>query len=88
MLGAKVTTPTIDGSVGLSVPPGASSGRVLRLRGRGVARGAQKARGDQLVELKVVVPSKPDERLREFMVEWRKTHGFDPRADLIREAGR
>jgi DnaJ-class molecular chaperone len=88
VLGAKVTTPTIDGSVGLSVPPGASSGRVLRLRGRGVARGAQKARGDQLVELKVVVPSKPDERLREFMVEWRKTHGFDPRADLIREAGR
>lgn len=82
VLGAKVTTPTIDGSVGLSVPPGASSGRVLRLRGRGVAR------GDQLVELKVVVPSEPDERLRAFMTEWRKTHGFDPRADLIREAGR
>lgn len=86
ILGGKVSTPTIDGPVGLTVPPGASSGRVLRLRGRGIARAGQAARGDQLVELKIVVPSKPDEGLRSFLSDWRKSHADDPRADLLREA--
>lgn len=86
VLGGKVTTPTIDGPVGLTVPPGASSGRVLRLRGRGVARAGQKTKGDQKVELKVVVPPDPDGSLRDFLSEWRKSHAFDPRADLMKEA--
>lgn len=38
VLGGKVTAPTIDGPVGLTIPPGTSSGQVLRLRARGVAR--------------------------------------------------
>lgn len=86
VLGAKVTAPTIDGPVGLTVPPGASSGRVLRLRGRGVTRAGQKAKGDQLVDLKIVVPSDPDAQLRDFLAEWRKAHAFDPRADLLKGA--
>jgi DnaJ-class molecular chaperone len=84
VLGAKVTAPTIDGPVGLTVPSGASSGRVLRLRGRGVARAGQKTKGDQLVELKITVPANPDAALRDFLSEWRKTHSFDPRADLMK----
>lgn len=86
VLGGKVSAPTIDGPVGLTVPPGASSGRVLRLRGRGIARAGQAAKGDQLVELKIVVPSNPDEGLRSFLSDWRKSHADDPRADLLREA--
>ncbi len=86
VLGGKVTAPTIDGPVGLTIPPGASSGRVLRLRGRGVAPPGGKAKGDQRVELKVVVPPDPDADLREFLSEWRKEHGFDPRADLMKGA--
>jgi DnaJ-class molecular chaperone len=86
VLGGKVTTPTIDGLVDLTVPPGASSGRVLRLRGRGVARARQKTKGDQKVELKVVVPPDPDESLRDFLSEWRKNHRFDPRVDLMKGA--
>ncbi len=86
VLGGKVTAPTIDGAVGLTIPPGASSGRVLRLRGRGVARTGQKAKGDQKVELKIVAPPDPDAGLRDFLTEWRKTHAFDPRAELLKGA--
>lgn len=86
ILGGKVTAPTIAGPVGLTIPPGASSGRILRLRGRGVARAGGKA-GDQKVELKIVVPSEPDAKLRDFLTEWRKSHSSDPRADLMKGAG-
>ena len=54
-LGCSVVVPTLDGPVQLRVPPGSSSGRLLRLRGRGLQQGQQ--RGDQLVEIRLVVPS-------------------------------
>ncbi len=85
VLGGKVTAPTIDGPVGLTIPAGASSGRVPRLRGRGAARPGQKTKGDQRVTLRIVVPPQPDDALRDFMTEWRKTHATDPRADLQSE---
>ena len=86
ILGGKVTVPTIDGPVGLKIPPNANSGRVLRLRGRGVAPEGKTTKGDQKVELKVVVPKTADAGLRDFLTEWRKTHAFDPRHDLMKGA--
>ena len=81
ILGGKVETPTIDGPVSLTVPKGANSGQVLRLRGRGVkARGG--ARGDQRVELRIVSPAKVDDELAHFMEDWRKTHAYDPRKGM------
>ena len=53
-LGCVVLVPTLDGDVRLRVPPGSSSGRLLRLRGRGLSQGER--RGDQLVEIAIVVP--------------------------------
>lgn len=79
VLGAKVPVETIDGRVNVSVPPGASSGQVLRLRGRGVKTRGKDSRGDQLVELRIVMPGKVDAELTQFMEEWRKTHAYDPR---------
>lgn len=76
VLGAKVETPTIAGPVALSIPAGASSGRVLRLKGRGV-RG-----GDQFVTLRVVVPAQPDPELQEFLRGWRDRHPQDPRKGM------
>ncbi|OOY21991.1 molecular chaperone DnaJ [Thioclava sp. DLFJ5-1] len=86
VLGGKVTTPTIDGPVGLTIPAGASSGQVLRLRGRGIANAKRKTKGDQRVELEIVTPPSIDEGLRDFLTEWRKTHSFDPRVDLMKRA--
>lgn len=95
VLGGKVTTPTIDGPVGLTIPAGASSGRVLRLRGRGIERVGRKTKGDQKVELQIVVAPETDPEvgpatntaLRDFLSEWRKTQSFDPRAELLKGAG-
>jgi DnaJ-class molecular chaperone len=79
--GAKVTVPTIDGPVRISVPPGSNSGRSLRLKGRGVAApGAP--RGDQYVRLVVMLPDRPDAELAEYVRRWAEKHPYDPRADL------
>lgn len=81
VLGAKVPAPTIGGEVSVTVPAGASSGRILRLRGRGVQRRKSTEKGDQLIELRIVMPPKIDDELRNFMESWRKTHAYDPRGD-------
>jgi len=67
--GAKVKVPTADGPVMLSVPPGSSSGKTLRIKGRGfTARGG--ARGDQLVKLEIMLPE-GDEDLARRLDGWR-----------------
>lgn len=76
-LGGKVETPTIDGKVALTIPRGATTGQVLRLRGRGVKRGDK--RGDQRVRLKIVAPPAIDPELAAFFETWRETHAYDPR---------
>jgi len=82
ILGAKVEVPTISGPVKLTIPKGASSGQVLRMRGRGVAPRGREQRGDQLVELKIVAPPKIDEELSSFMASWRRKHAYDPRKGM------
>ncbi len=57
VLGCQVVVPTLNGAVKLTVPPGSPRGRLLRLRGRGLEWGEQ--RGDQLVEVRIVVPEHP-----------------------------
>lgn len=86
ILGAKVTAPTISGHVNLTIPKGASSGRVLRLRGRGVVHSGGSPAGDQLVELKIVPPPEIDASLHDFLTEWRKSHSHNPREGLLNEA--
>lgn len=83
VLGAKIATPTIDGSVNLSIPKGASSGQVLRLRGRGVKPANASTAGDQHVEISIVSPPEIDQELADFMKNWREKHAYDPRADLF-----
>lgn len=81
VLGAKVEVPTIWGRVSMTVPKGAKSGDVLRLKGKGI-KGRQGRAGDQYVILKIVTPDRIDEDLSKFMETWRKTHRYDPRSRL------
>jgi len=67
--GAKITVPTIDGPVSMTVPAGSNAGTRLRLRGRGVARKGGAA-GDQYVTLKLVLPKEPDSALKDFVKSW------------------
>ncbi len=82
VLGGKVETPTINGTVKLNIPKGASCGQVLRLRERGVKSPRRKKRGDQKVELRIVMPPKVDASLENFMKDWRKDHAYDPRKGM------
>lgn len=77
VMGAKVTVPTIDGNVAVTIPPATNTGAVLRLKGRGI-QGAN-GRGDQLVTLKVVLPEN-DPEFRKLVEKWGHRHGYDPRA--------
>lgn len=76
--GASIRVPTVEGPVNVKVPAGSSSGKVLRLRGRGFHRKAGE-RGDQLVTLMVDVPAN-DAELAKFVADW--TGGGNPRAAL------
>lgn len=83
VLGATVSVPTLDGSVGVRIPPNTADGRTLRLKGRGVPRRAGGA-GDLLVTVKVAVPPKLDDAGVEAMKAYadaEQASGFDPRAD-------
>ena len=62
VLGTRLTVPTLDGPVRITVPPGTSSGRSLRLKGKGIARPGG-GRGDQYVRLLVTLPDPPDAAL-------------------------
>jgi len=79
VLGGKVRVPTVDGPVMLSVPKGSSSGKVLRLKGKGFT-GKKGQRGDQLVTLMVDVPDDAD--LARFLEGWGGKGKANPRASL------
>lgn len=77
--GASVRVDTVDGAVEVKVPKGAKEGTKLRLRGKGVSRGKDGSRGDQFVEIHIVLPEGADDALAQFMAEWEKTHPQNPR---------
>jgi DnaJ-class molecular chaperone len=78
VLGAKVKVPTPEGPVMLTVPKGTTSGKVLRLKGRGFT-GRDGKRGDQLVNVEIEVPAN-DAELQKFAEGW--NGGGNPRASL------
>jgi curved DNA-binding protein len=66
-LGGETQVPTLDGPVGIKIPPGTSVGQVFRLRGHGLPRlGAGGARGDLLATIAVSLPTKLNSRQREL----------------------
>jgi DnaJ-class molecular chaperone len=79
VLGAKIEVPTVSGRVQLTIPKGTSSGRVFRLKGKGVHNVSAGRTGDQLVSLRIVLPDKIDDKLAYFLSEWRQSHRYDPR---------
>jgi len=85
VLGGKVTVPTLHGKLSVPVPAGSSSGRVLRLKGKGIKGQKDTEAGHQFITLRVMLPGEVDDELREFMTQWRQKHQYDVRQDM--EAG-
>ncbi|HMP55330.1 MAG TPA: DnaJ C-terminal domain-containing protein [Novosphingobium sp.] len=77
LFGGKIKVPTLEGAVMMTVAPGTSSGKTLRLKGRGMSR-KDGTRGDQLVRLEIVLPE-GDEELARGLEGWR-----DPRDLRVR----
>ena len=86
-LGAKIEVPTIDGRSLVRIPPGTNSGKTLRLKEKGVPSARNGSRGDQYVQIQVVVPQPTDERVRNLMKELESVEPADPRKDLFGKAG-
>src|SRR6266851_6415286 len=86
-LGAELTAPTVDGRVSLKIPSGSQTGRVMRLRGRGLPARGKTPAGDLFYELKVLAPTdlKDNERaLMQDLASSLKDRGVpDPRAELM-----
>jgi DnaJ-class molecular chaperone len=78
VLGARIEVPTADGRVTVTVPKGTSSGRALRLKGKGVRNRATGTIGDEIVTVRIVLPPEVDDSLGYFLAEWRKKHAYDP----------
>jgi DnaJ-class molecular chaperone len=78
VLGAKVRVPTLDGPVSVTVPPNSSSGRILRLKGKGLPR-ADGGMGDMLVTLRIVLPEGGDPELEALAKKWREAKRYTAR---------
>jgi molecular chaperone DnaJ len=72
-LGAEVSVPTMEGSVAMKVPPGTQPGAVLRLRGRGMPALRSRGVGDQLVTVRVEIPTRLTPRQRTFIEEFQQS---------------
>ena len=90
-LGARIEVPTIDGgahagSAQLKIPPGTQTGQKLRMREKGAPSATREGqRGDQIVEIKIVVPKVQDERSKEILRELQRLNPEDPRAEMLSE---
>jgi len=80
-LGARVSVPTLDGSVEMTIPAGAQGGQRLRLRGQGLNRRSG-GRGDEYVRLKIVTPPAPTAKEKELFERLAAESQFNPR-DLM-----
>jgi DnaJ-class molecular chaperone len=82
VLGAKVRAPTLGGAVEITVAAGTSSGRVLRLRGKGLPSAGGTAAGDLFVTLRIALPPGEDAALADLMRLWRDEKAYDPRQGM------
>jgi DnaJ-class molecular chaperone len=80
VLGARIRVPTLDGAVELAIPPGTSSGRTFRLKGKGFP--SKEGAGDLLATVRIVLPEGSDPVLEELMRKWRDTRIYDPRRGM------
>jgi DnaJ-class molecular chaperone len=84
VLGAKVRVPTLGNAVELSIPKNTSSGRIFRLKGKGLPKtgGAAAGTGDLFITTRVMLPDGNDSELEALMQKWRDSHPYNPRGEL------
>ena len=83
-LGKQVDVPTIDGTAKVSIPSGVQNGTKLRLKGKGVQNVKTKVRGNQYVEIKIVMPDNIKESDKEIFEKLAESSPYDPRTKFSR----
>lgn len=83
-LGAKVEVPTIDGVAVMTIPPGTQSGQRFKLSGKGFPSPKTGIRGNQYVDIKIVVPKEINEKGKEALKAIESLYRENPRKGLIR----
>ena len=76
-LGCEIEVPTLDGKVAMKIPDGTQSGKIYRLRGKGIPSLQGYGRGDQLVVIKVETPTNLNKKQKELLEEFAKNGGED-----------
>jgi len=84
VLGARITVPTISGSVAVTIPRGANTGQTLRLRDKGVLDRKTGKRGHQMITLKVVLPAGDEPELAAFLETWKPKSRDEPRKEMLK----
>jgi len=79
-LGSKITVPTLDGKIHLSIPANSQSGQRLRIKGKGLMNKLGE-RGDLYALFKIVIPAQADEPTRALWAQLAEQAAFDPRAE-------
>lgn len=83
-LGTKIEVPTIEGRSMLRIPPGTQTGQKFRLRGKGAPSLRGETHGNQIVEVRVMVPRIADEKSKEILRELARLNPENPRASIFR----
>lgn len=79
-LGTSLRAPTLEGQVNLKIPVNTSSGKVLRLKGKGVGKDSNLSeRGDLLYVVKIVLPDAVEADLESLMTDWQKNKPYSAR---------
>ena len=84
-LGAKIEVPTIDGIAAMTLPPGTQGGQRLKLSGKGFPSTKTGDRGNQYVDIKIVVPKDLDNKAKEKIKELDGLYKEDPRRRLLQK---
>ena len=74
-LGDEIVVPTLDGKAKMKIPPGTQNGQIFRLRGKGFPSLHMSGKGDELVKIKVEVPTRLNDRQKQLLRELAEASG-------------
>jgi len=82
-LGAEIFIPTIDGQLSMRIPPETQAGQRFRLSGEGIPDATTAKRGDQLITVRIEIPSNLTQKEKELYMELAKIRKFNPRDGIV-----